>query len=105
MKMEEGATVSALETDVYFQLNNSSDDELPSLQFLRFSDNGWLHEVVNVYSNGECEHKLADRLPLSVEPIEISELEEEWDGGKMFRSTVSAFNSMKALVLRSNPQQ
>ena len=98
--MEVPMTFSAQKTDVYYQRRNRSDQGSPTLRFLRFRHNGWLMEAIDILSNGDHEMKLASETwPLSVAPIDVSELEEEWEAGKMLQSTALEFNCIKSLIL------
>lgn len=89
------------ESDIYFLLRNFVDHDVPSLQFLRFSSDGWLLEAINIFSNGEHELKLAsDRMPLSIAPVDPTEIEEKWQSGEVIPSTALEFKCIRCLIER-----
>lgn len=99
--MEDNRQPLTEETNIYFLLRNFADPDLPRLQFLRFSSNGWLMETINILASGEHEIKLAsDRMPLSIAPVDPMDIEEKWQGGEVVRSTPLEFECIRNLLTR-----
>lgn len=86
---------------LYFRMFNIGSEELPVLQFGKFSEDGWLLETINIMSDGRLELRASgDKWPLSVGPVEPSEIPEEWDYGYVRPCDREEFQTMKQLAIR-----
>lgn len=89
--------------DRFFRVVSSSDAKEPIVQYLRFSENGWLLEIIKLFISGRVVIEVASKdWPLSVDPMDLDDFVEEWDGGSTEECSRDEYLAMSALVKRAD---
>ena len=87
--------------DRFFRIVSKDIDD-PIIQYLSLDSRGWLWETVSIQRDRLAEIEVAPKdWALSVEPLEVDEIEESWDTGEARECSRAEYLAIKALVKRS----